>query len=337
MSRRDEGGYRYYGPGLEELVDSVQDPPTQYERALPAQVQVLLRFTRDGRRQAFGTFPRIVLHQQLGNSGLRTLMIEEEPGRLVLFRYIPENRIRLKPEDEIPPKPKRPRPPDPKKRPKREYVIPDRLRQLGEIGLSPGGIAGMPAEANELLTQFAHVSGILPPGTYQIRNEDDTLLNPGKIRINRPAHERSIPDMDRKAVIQHEIARLQEEMAVIDKYGKDTHEIGTVIRFQRRWSDGRPLNSGGILPNDDSADPWYTYAVLKADARSWYATGSQLGQMSWNDLVLWLVGAGDDIRNFQIATGWSEPMVVSPEDAPVDPPAIQNGGAAGTDATTESG
>jgi hypothetical protein len=68
---------------------------------------------------------------------------------------------------------------------------------------------------------------------------------------------------------------LEKKLALVEQYGEDTFENGTILRFNKLF------RKGGLA---------YEFAILKA-AGSWYATGAINGweRGTWDGLVLSLV------------------------------------------------
>lgn len=79
-------------------------------------------------------------------------------------------------------------------------------------------------------------------------------------------------------------ADLKRKVELVDDYGDDVYEDGTVFVFQKTF-EGQPYKPDGY--KDDKA---YTYAVIKTNNK-WYTTGpmSKKGY-TWEEFVLWLVG-----------------------------------------------
>lgn len=87
----------------------------------------------------------------------------------------------------------------------------------------------------------------------------------------------------------------EQKMRLIEAYGEDDYPNKTVIRFEKDHPYG---------VNDFKT---YTYALLKVDG-FWYRTGRDCAnvpqQLSWEDLVVWLVSGSDpvSVTDFELMT-----------------------------------
>lgn len=76
--------------------------------------------------------------------------------------------------------------------------------------------------------------------------------------------------MDRKEVIKNSLARLEDELASINRWGEDIYENGTILKIRRKYVGG---------------DIKYTYAAIKAGNR-WTVTSDKRNYMiTWGELI----------------------------------------------------
>ncbi len=81
----------------------------------------------------------------------------------------------------------------------------------------------------------------------------------------------------REVAVYREFARLSDAML---SYGPDEYPDGTILRIKKTFSGER----------------WFTYAAVKADERWWLTGSSPKNQtLTWEQLVLWLVGEGQTV------------------------------------------
>lgn len=68
---------------------------------------------------------------------------------------------------------------------------------------------------------------------------------------------------------------LKEKMALVERFGADTFENGTVVKFSKKFNDN------GIT---------YDYAAIKADGK-WFTTATLTGSsvFTWEEFLAWLV------------------------------------------------
>jgi hypothetical protein len=81
--------------------------------------------------------------------------------------------------------------------------------------------------------------------------------------------------MTRRDVLENQMRRLEEEIAVLDRFGNDDFEEGAVITFDKQF-------------HGPDSKTW-TYAGVKV-GNLWYLTGSgrHPNCFSWDDLVRFL-------------------------------------------------
>jgi len=111
--------------------------------------------------------------------------------------------------------------------------------------------------------------------------------------------------VSRKTVLRKRLAAMEEELANLERFPKDTFADRSVIRFDKGF---------------ENTDKQYAYAAIKANDR-WYLTGSTapLQGMSWDELVSWMSDGVSEVYLMQDHDLIVAPLVEDTEESlPID-------------------
>jgi hypothetical protein len=105
----------------------------------------------------------------------------------------------------------------------------------------------------------------------------------------------------RVSEIRARLRELEAELALLARYGDDTYEVGTVLRFVKRY------DSWGDTPENRA----YTYAAIKASNSFWYLSGRGIpekysptrSRVTWDGLVTFMVN-DVPVEDVEVATCW---------------------------------
>lgn len=81
--------------------------------------------------------------------------------------------------------------------------------------------------------------------------------------------------MHTRSFLEATIERATQQLALIETFGEDEYEDGSVLVFDKRLDNGRT----------------YSYAVIRTNGR-WYTTGPRMGNtpLTWEQLRDWMAG-----------------------------------------------
>lgn len=128
---------------------------------------------------------------------------------------------------------------------------------------------------------------------------------PPELRENTSMNTVATEQAEIDAAVREAIAgprRLREialRVAAVNAIGiDDTHEVGTVLRFDRKC--------GANV---------YSYAVLKAANDKWYMTGANASHSpyTWESLTEWMTTGENLITNLQVSADWDDITWSAPE------------------------
>jgi len=123
------------------------------------------------------------------------------------------------------------------------------------------------------------------------------------MRDNMPRKAKSVDDT--VSLVDHDVRDemfkrqrdrlMKEKMELVDGFGEDTYDNGTVVKFLKKFA-GMPYKPDGY--KEDKA---YDYAAIKGDDGKWYTTGpsAQKG-FTWEELVTWLVSGKFPTKEFSV-------------------------------------
>jgi hypothetical protein len=116
--------------------------------------------------------------------------------------------------------------------------------------------------------------------------------------------------------IRARLRELEAELTKLARYGDDTYEVGTVLRFLKRYDSWRG--------DDENRD--YTYAAIKTSEDFWYlsgrgvrqSSGSPRARVTWDELISFMV-TGVAVETVEVATCWEQiPREVAEVDTTTD-------------------
>lgn len=126
--------------------------------------------------------------------------------------------------------------------------------------------------------------GEMSPTVDEVKDFVEKRLTGNNAQTNTNNGVQEGKTMRRKDVILSEIARLQEELAMYNRFPTDKFADSTIISFERvfglSWDEAKDVDFAGTEV--------YKYAGIKA-AGKWHLTGDRAPQkQSWDELICWL-------------------------------------------------
>lgn len=90
-------------------------------------------------------------------------------------------------------------------------------------------------------------------------------------------------------------AEIAKRVAAVEAIGtEDTHEIGTVLKWDRKMQPGSKMKP-------------YVYVAVKIGDDCWYVTGTttiKIGAYKWEELLEWMITGSTLVENLQVAASW---------------------------------